>query len=64
MAKTHTSTEVKRRYNEKTYKRVTLYLRYDEDADIIDFIEENKEKMGTTNIFREALEMYIRESAK
>lgn len=59
-----TSSEVKMRYNYKTYHPVAVRLRIEEDADIIDFIEENKEKMGTTNIFREALEMYIRESAK
>lgn len=57
--KTYTSTDVKRRYNEKTYKRVILYLRYDEDSELLDFIEENKEKIGTTQMFREALEMYM-----
>ena len=59
MAKTFTSTDVKRRYNEKTYKRIILYLRYDEDAELLEFIEANKDKLGTTQMFREALEMYI-----
>ena len=57
--KTFTSTDVKRRYNEKTYKRIILYLRYDEDAELLEFIEANKDKLGTTQMFREALEMYI-----
>ena len=60
MAKTFTSTEVKRRYNDKTYKRIAVYFRYDEDRDLIQFLEDNKEKLGTTNIFRDALEMYIK----
>ena len=59
MAKTTTSTEVKRRWNEKTYRRYQAYFRYGEDHEIIDFLEDNKETIGTSQIFREALEMYI-----
>jgi hypothetical protein len=54
-----TSSEVKQRWKDKAYKRYTSYLRYDTDQEIIDFIEANKEKIGTSNLFRDALEMYM-----
>lgn len=57
--KTFTSSEVKSRWNKKTYKAYQVNLRYDEDQRLIDFVEDNKEKYGTTNIFRDALEMYV-----
>lgn len=59
MAKTHTSSEVKKRWMDKAYRKYTVSLRYDTDQHIIDFIEANKEKYGTTNIFRDALAMYV-----
>ena len=59
MAKTHTSSEVKMRWLEKAYKRYSISLRYDTDQDLIDYVEENKDKVGTTQIFREALAEYI-----
>lgn len=55
-----TSTEVKQRWENKTYVKYMLRFRQDEDRRLIDFIEKNKERMGTTNIFREALEDYIK----
>ena len=58
----YTSSEVKMRYNDKAYKKVGISLRNDKDADIIAFIDANKEKIGTTQLFREALELYIREN--
>lgn len=54
-----TSSEVKQRWMEKAYKKYLVSFRYDTDQEIIDFIEANKGKLGTTNIFRDALEMYI-----
>lgn len=60
----YTSSEVKARYNSKAYHPVAVRFRNNEDADIIQFIEENKEKIGTTQLFREALELYIKESVK
>lgn len=60
----YTSSEVKMRYNDKAYKKVGISLRNDKDADIIAFIDANKEKIGTTQLFREALELYIKESVK
>lgn len=59
MAKTHTSSEVKARWINKAYKRYMLNLRVDTDQDIIDFMESHKEKLGTSNIIRDALTMYI-----
>lgn len=59
MAKTFTSTEVKQRWENKAYKKIMIRFRYDEDARLLDFLETNKDRLGTTQIFREALEMYI-----
>ena len=59
MAKTHTSTEVKNRWKKKAYKIYQISLRYDTDSELIEFIEGNKERIGTTQMFREALEQYI-----
>lgn len=59
-----TSSEVKQRWMDKAYKKYMVQLRYDTDQDLIDFVEANKEKLGTTNIFREALELYIKENGK
>lgn len=58
--KTETSYEVRKRWMDKAYKRYAVNLRYDSDQDVIDFIEKHKEKYGTTNIFRDALEMYVK----
>lgn len=54
--KTTTSTEVKNRWNAKTYKRYTVNLRLDEDAELIEFVETNKGKIGATEIFRSGIE--------
>lgn len=59
MAKTTTSSEVKKRWMDKAYHKYAAYFRYDTDQHIIDFIEANK-SIGTTQIFREALEMYMK----
>lgn len=59
MAKTYTSTEVKQRWENKAYKKIVVRLRYDTDAALLDFIDQNKDSIGTTQIFREALEMYM-----
>lgn len=40
--KTHTSNEVKKRYNDKTYTRLTVNFRNDEDAELIDYLERKK----------------------
>lgn len=54
--KTHTSTEVKARYNKKTYKNYNLNLRIDNDSDIIAAIENEKASgASTTEAFRRLL---------
>lgn len=55
----YTSSDVKQRYNEKTYKKIGVTLRKNTDADIVEFVEANKTRIGTTQLFREALEYYI-----
>ena len=54
--KTTTSTQVKNRWNAKTYRRVTVNLRQEEDAEIIRFMDANREKIGPTEIFRAGYE--------
>lgn len=54
--KTRTSSEVKKRYNDKTYKAYTLTLRKLEDADLIARIEAEKAKgLGTTNAIKQLI---------
>lgn len=51
--KTFTSTEVKKRYADKVYKRYTVSLRKIEDADIIEQIERAKEHgVDTSDAFK------------
>lgn len=51
--KTHTSNEVKKRYNQKTYIQYAIKLRKVEDAEIIDLIENEKKKgFGTTDAIK------------
>ncbi len=56
----YTSSEVKKRWMDANYKRYQVNLRYDTDKEIIDYIEANKERFGTTEIFRAAMEMLIK----
>ena len=62
--KTETSYEVKKRWIDKNYKRINISLRYDTDQHLIDFIEKHKDKLGMTNIFRDALELYVQQYEK
>lgn len=50
--KTTTSSEVKNRWNAKTYKRYQVSLRKDDDANLIAFVESVKDTIGVTEIFR------------
>lgn len=57
MAKTHTSTEVKRRYNEKVYKGIHYQLP-------IELVEKFKKKcaengVSQASVIREAMEDYL-----
>ena len=56
----YTSSDVKNRCMDANYKRYRVNLRYDNDQDLIDYIEQHKEQFGTTEIFRVALELLIK----
>ena len=47
-----TSSEVKNRWNAKTYKRYQISLRKDEDSEIIEFVESVKDRIRPSEIFR------------
>ena len=59
-----TSSEVKNRWESKTYKKYLVRLRADEDRELIEFIEQNKDTYGTTEIFRAGLEKVKNEGLK
>lgn len=61
MRKTTTSTEVKNRWNAKTYKRYQVSLRKDEDSDLIQFVESLNGRIGTRDIFRIGIETIKKE---
>ena len=48
MAKTQAQREATARYDAKTYKKILIALRIEEDADIIESLEEAK-KQGLSN---------------
>ena len=56
----YTSSEVKQRWENKAYKKFLVRFREDTDKEIIAYIEANKERFGTTEIFRAAMEMLIK----
>lgn len=56
--KTKTSSEVKQRWKNKTYKAYQVNLRKEEDAELIQFVDDLKktDQIGTTEIFRIGIE--------
>ena len=56
----YTSTEVKTAWKQRNYKRYEVNFRLDTDKEIIDYIEAHKERFGTTEIFRAAMETLIK----
>ena len=56
----YTSSEVKTAWKQRNYKRYEVNFRLDADKEIIDYIEANKERFGTTEIFRAAMELLIK----
>ncbi len=54
-----TSSAAKNRWSEKTYKKVTICLRKVEDADLIQWLEQNKEQYSLTEIFRIGIKQVI-----
>ena len=55
----YTSSEVKKRWMNANYKSYRVNLRYDADQELIDYMEQHKEQFGTTEIFRQALQLLI-----
>ena len=58
-AVSYTSTEVKTAWKQRNYKRYEINFRLDTDKEIIAYIEANKERFGTTEIFRAAMDALI-----
>ena len=50
-----------RKYDDKTYKKYQVRLRKNEDKELIEFIENHKEKHGMSNLFRAGLELLRQE---
>lgn len=61
MRKTTTSTDVKNRWNAKTYKRYQVSLRKEEDSELIQFVESLNGRIGTSDIFRIGIETIKKE---
>lgn len=59
--KTTTSSEVKQRWKNKTYKAYQVNLRKDEDAELIETVERLRGRIGTTDIFRIGVETIKKE---
>lgn len=54
--KTTTSSKVKKRYNDKTYRQYLVSLRVDQDSDLIASIEKlKKDGYSTTDAFRKII---------
>jgi hypothetical protein len=53
-----TSSEVKQRWNEKTYRRLTLYLRKEDDKEYIDYLDKRRSETGESlaDIVKEGLD--------
>lgn len=56
-----TSYEVRQRWDKENLKRYVIALRVEDDAELIDYIESNKKKIGTTELFRSALKYQLNE---
>lgn len=60
-ASERTSYEVRQRWDRENLKRYVIALRVEDDADLIEYIEEHKKELGTTEIFRSALKHQLNE---
>ena len=60
-----TSSEVKQRWNEKTYRRLTLYLRKEDDKEYIDYLDKRRSETGESlaEIIKEALDLLMAEGS-
>lgn len=55
-----TKQEIRNAWNKAHYRTFTASFRTDTDQEIIAYIEANKERFGTTEIFRAAMEALIK----
>ena len=61
-SRTTTSTEVKQRWIDKTYKQYRISLRKENDSELIEFVAKAKEKdIGVSDIFRAGIEALKKE---
>ena len=53
-----TSSEVKQRWKDKTYKRMTLYLRKEDDKEYVDYLNKRRAETGESlaDIVKEGLD--------
>lgn len=60
-----TSSEVKQRWNEKTYRRLTLYLRKEDDKEYIEYLDKRRSETGESlaEIIKEALDLLMAEGS-
>lgn len=56
----HTSYEVRHRWDQENHKIYSVRLRLKDDADLIAYIEGRKKEVGTSQVFREALEDHLK----
>jgi hypothetical protein len=59
-ASERTSYEVRKRWDKENQKIYSVRLRLKDDADLISFIESRKQDGGTSQLFRSALELLIK----
>lgn len=52
------------RYKDKTYKRIVIYLRKEDDRDILEWLERNKGTTSATNIFRKAMQEHMKKPSE
>lgn len=55
-----TSYEVRKRWDKENQKIYSVRLRLRDDADLIEYIEAHKSEVGTSQLFRAALEHFIK----
>lgn len=56
------STQAKRRWNDKTYKRLSLYLRKEEDKAYLEYIQKRRDKGDSlADIVKEGLDYLMKE---
>ncbi len=57
-----TSSAAKNRWSEKTYKKFTICLRKIDDAELLQWLEQNKERYSVTDLFRAGVKQAMTDS--